>query len=253
MNSLTERSKGFIMQRTLGVLVGVLFVTGCGTADPAPCQIQSAANGGYFVRLLRTTAAAPGCDTDTPEQIGDQWIFDVYETDPTNIQNFTVIGYSVILGQPADPPNSGSAPLYARAQFTTVNPDSSNLCILNDATMTGTTADPNGVQGVYQIANWVWLSSALYLGTEFKADVVWSTGACTANYTAQAIDPPITCESNADCDPFAQPFSSGINPDFDQNCIIGEAWTTQLTGDDTVGVCFFQKEFPSTGGYQSGQ
>jgi hypothetical protein len=263
MNSLTERSKGFIMQRTLGVLVGVLFVTGCGTADPAPCQLQSPFNGGYAVRMLRTAPAATGCDTLTPEQIGDLWIFDVYETDPTNIQNFTVIGYSTILGQPPDPPNSGSSPLYGRAQFTTIGPAADNTCILNDMTMNRAVADPGTPpvppddpgtpghpQGEYQIGNFVWLNSALYLGTEFKGDVVWSTGACSAQYSALAIDPPVQCESDADCDPFGQPFGSGINPDYDQNCVLGEAWTTQLTGDDTVGICFFQKEFPSTGGYQ---
>ncbi len=149
------------MQRTLGVLVGVLALAGCGTADPAPCQIQSAANGGYYVRLLRTAAATAGCDTDTPAQIGDQWIFDVYETDPTNITNFSVIGYSTILGQPPDPPNSGSSPLYTRSSFTSRNPAADNTCVLGDATMTGTAADPNGVEGKYQIGNWVWLRLGL--------------------------------------------------------------------------------------------
>ena len=119
----------------LGVLVVVL--AGCGTTAPAPCQIQAASNGGYAVRLLRTTTnVTPACDTPTgtPAQIGDSWIFDVYETDPTNSAIFTVIGYSANLGLPD--PNVGSSPLYARAQFTSVNPAADNTCALANATMT---------------------------------------------------------------------------------------------------------------------
>jgi hypothetical protein len=248
MNSLTERSKGFTMKRAsiLGALVVAL--AGCGTTSPAPCQIQSASNGGYAVRLLRTAGQTitPACKTPTgtPEQIGDSWIFDVYETDPTNAAIFTVIGYSANLGLPD--PNVGSSPLYARAQFTTVNPAPDSTCALANATMNA------GAGGKYDISNWIWNETAVYLGTEFKADVTYTVGACTATYAAQAITPPVQCGANADCDPFAQPFSSGINPDYNQNCILGQAWTTQLTGDPATGICFFQEPFPSTGGYKSG-
>jgi len=241
------------MQRasvTVGVLVGLLALTGCGTTAPAPCQIQSPANGGYLVRLLRTPGQTitPACDvpTGTPSQIGDNWLFDVYETDPTNPSVFTVIGYSTIIGLPD--PNVGSSPLYGRAQFTTANPAADSTCALANMTMNGTSAGT----GTYAISNFIWQETAVYLGTEFKADVTYTIGACSATYAAQAITPPVQCTANADCDPFAQPFSSGINPDYNQNCIIGQTWTTQLTGDPGVGICFFQEQFPSTGGYKSG-
>lgn len=225
----------------------VVALAGCGTTAPAPCQIQSASNGGYAVRLIRTTTnVTPACDTPagTPAQIGDSWIFDVYETDPNNPAIFTVIGYSGNLGLPD--PNVGSSPLYARAQFTTENPAADQTCALANATMNA------GAAGKYDIANWIWLETALYLGTEFKADVTYTVGACSATYSALAITPPVQCSANADCDPFAQPFSSGINPDYNQNCVIGQAWTTQITGDPATGICFFQDQFPSTGGYKSG-
>lgn len=250
MNSLTERSKGFTMKRAsiLGALVVVLGA--CGTTSPAPCQIQAASNGGYAVRLLRTTTnVTPACNTPTgtPAQIGDSWVFDVYETDPTNSAIFTVIGYSVNLTPDGLPdPNVGSSPVYARAQYTTVNPAADSTCALANATMNA------GAVGKYDISNWIWQETAVYLGTEFKADVTYTVGACSATYTAQAITPPVQCGSNADCNPFAQPFSSGINPDYNQNCVLGEAWTTQLTGDPATGICFFQDPFPSTGGYKSG-
>ena len=77
------------MQRaSFGVLLGVLVLAGCGSTAPAPCQIQAPGNGGYLVRLLRTAGQTitPACDAPgfTPEQIGDNWIFDVYETDPND-------------------------------------------------------------------------------------------------------------------------------------------------------------------------
>ena len=57
------------------------------------------------------------------------------------------------------------------------------------------------------------------------------------------------CESDADCDPFKQPFSSGIFSAFDQGCT--DPWTAAVTsylgatGYPSAGVCFLKKAFPS--------
>ena len=67
--------------------------------------------------------------------------------------------------------------------------------------------------------------------------------------------PPVPCGTNADCDPFAQPFGSGINPDYNTECSL-QPWAQQaaslFTGDPpdpATGLCFFKEPFPSTGGF----
>jgi hypothetical protein len=62
------------------------------------------------------------------------------------------------------------------------------------------------------------LGGAAYQNAEFKANVTYTAGACTAEYTVQALSPAVGCESDEDCDPFKQPFSSGIFSTFDQGC-----------------------------------
>ena len=52
-------------------------------------------------------------------------------------------------------------------------------------------------------------------------------GTCTAEYTVQALSPAVGCESDADCDPFKQPFSSGIFSTFDQGCKT-DPWTAPV-------------------------
>jgi len=80
------------------------------------------------------------------------------------------------------------------------------------------------------------------------------------NYTAQALQPPVPCTSTADCDPFVQPTPSGINPLYDQGCNLDQ-WAkdaAKLAVEDFIGgtykgqgICFFNKEFPSLGGFHN--
>ena len=59
------------------------------------------------------------------------------------------------------------------------------------------------------------------------------------------------CDSDADCDPFTQPFSSGIFSPFDQGCH-KDTWTAPVVaylndanGTSFGGVCFLNKPYPS--------
>jgi hypothetical protein len=97
----------------------------------------------------------------------------------------------------------------------------------------------------YSVSNLVALGSAATQNAEFKADVTVAQGGCTAAYTAQALSPAVGCASDHDCDPFKQPFSSGIFSVFDQGCHT-DPWTATVAASfGTPGVCFLNKPFPS--------
>jgi hypothetical protein len=240
MNATLETSQGKkTMKRvsifSLAILVTAL--TGCESAVPAVCQIGSSFTGGYAVRLTRTgSASSPACDTadTTPAVFGDNWIFDPY----AGADGTLIIGYSATLGLP-DPPDPASA-LYGKGYFTALYPDGDDNCTINNFNMS------DGADS-FAVTDMVWLNTSKYLGAEFKGNVQVARGGCTADYTALAIWPPVTCETDDDCNPFGQPVGSGINPDFNQGCTI-EPWTEALSGDPAVGICFFKAEYPSLGG-----
>ncbi len=240
MNATLETSQGKKTMKRVSIFSLALLVTaltGCSSAVPAVCQIGSSFTGGYGVRLTRTSTPTAGCDTPdgTPAVFGDNWIFDPY----AGADGTLIIGYSATFGLP-DPPDPASA-LYGKGYFTALYPDGDDNCTIDNFNMT------NGVDS-YAVTQMVWLNTAKYLGAEFKGNVHVIRGGCTGDYTALAIWPPIACETNADCDPFAQPVGSGINPDFNQSCI-HEPWTEVLTGDPALGFCFFNEEYPSLGGF----
>jgi hypothetical protein len=255
MNATLERSQGKITMKRASITLAILAtaLTGCESAVPAVCQIGSSFTGGYGVHLTRTGTPTVGCDTPTgtPADIGDLWVFDPY----AGAQGTLIIGYSTNIGGPMtgvpDPPDPNS-PLYGKAYFTSLYPDGDDNCTIDSMNMS------NGTDS-YAITQMVWLNTAKYLGAEFKANVNVTRGGCTATYTAQAMWPPVACAENAECDPFAQPVGSGINPEFNQSCT-QDPWAKDVAviindifhGEDPnpdLGLCFFNAEYPSLGGF----
>lgn len=256
MNATLEMSQGSTTMKRVSVFTIAILVTaltGCESAVPAVCQIGSSFTGGYAVHLTRTGTPQAGCDTPvgTPADIGDLWVFDPY----AGAQGTLIIGYSANIGGPLtgvpDPPDSNS-PLYGKAYFTSLYPDSEDNCTMDSMNMS------NGTDS-YAITQMVWLNTSKYLGAEIKGNVSVTRGACTADYTVQAMWPPVLCTANADCDPFAQPVGSGINPEFDQGCNL-DPWAQEVGvivndlfhGDDPapgLGICFLNQEYPSLGGF----
>ena len=233
-------------KRFVLLAVGALamLATGC-SQSLTPCQLQASATGGYVVKLTRVGAASsPACDADTatPAIFSDVWVFDQY-TDRL------IVGKSVLIPHPATSvPNS---PVYGKGHFTTDLPDNSSprICKVDTlTTMTNGEAAPDLLS--YAVTNMQFLSGTDFLGTEWKGDVVVNRGGCTANYTAQALAPPVGCEEAADCDPFHQPFSSGIQSNYQQTCVL-DTWTAGAAGFlGSSGVCFLTAEFPSLGAFQ---
>jgi len=222
------------------VAAAALAATGCGSMTAADCQLQSSANGPYALKFTQAGAiTGAGCTTaDTPDVFGDLWTFDPYD-------NGLIVAYPNS-GPLPDPPNPADA-VYGKGKFKTAFPEADQTCTVdalkNDA---GGPMDLGGGKS-YAPTNVVFLNTALYLGTTFKADVAYTNGACSRPYTVQAIIPAVACTTKEDCDPFAQPFSSGINSAYDTDCN-QETWATDLMGGD--GLCFFVGEFPGTGGWK---
>ena len=232
------------------VLVTVLVLTGCPTQSLPECQTAPA--GTYGIRMLRVSQPSVGCDNNagTPAQIGDQWTFDMYETDGGF--GYYVLGFSGLLGQPD--PNTGSSPLYGKSQFTTLYPTSGASTSAGGTCQLGALSFNGGAAGKYDVTNFTWQEGAYYQGDSFKGDVTWDNGAgCSAQYSMVGLFPIATCASNADCDPYNQPPGSTlVNPAYTQNCVIGPKWVVDITTDPAVGVCYFVNEWPSNGGYDAG-
>ncbi|HUM10444.1 MAG TPA: hypothetical protein VLT82_05790 [Myxococcaceae bacterium] len=228
------------MSRVLVIVALSLVAAGCGTQTPADCQLQSSANGPYALKFSQA-GAGTGCTATTgPDTFGDLWQFDPFE-------NRLIVAFSALNSTLPSPPNPND-PIYGKGHFSEQFPDANDLCSVPDFTRMQVDATH-----AYAVTNLQFLNTALYLGTEFKADVTYTNGACTRPYTVQAINPAHVCAAKADCDPFAQPFASGVNSLYDQGCNL-EQWAQDLAaalgGDPGTGICFFNAAFPSLGGWK---
>jgi hypothetical protein len=222
------------MRTTLLCLL--LAVTGCGTAVQPECQMLPSAQGGYVLRFTRTAAAAAGCEAQNPDETSDLWVFDT-------LANSQVRAHSIAMPYPDPPVDPLPANFVGAGVFTSREADSNALCHVASLT---TMSDGSGATLLsYSVTDMESLGSAAFQNAEFKANVSVTSGACTAAYTVQALSPAVGCESDADCDPFKQPFSSGIFSTFDQGCH-KDAWTAPVANYlGASGVCFFNQPYPS--------
>lgn len=212
----------------------LLAAAGCGSMAPPECQMLPSAQGGYVLRFTRVGAASAGCDTATPAETSDIWIFDTLANSEVRAHAALSMAYT---GNEPDPLPSG---LVGAGKFAQRDADADGLCKIQSLT---TMSDGSGLS--YALRNLEALGGAAYQNAEFKADVTLTSGACTAEYTVQALSPAVGCESDADCDPFKQPFSSGIFSTFDQGCKT-DPWTAPVaTAFGSSGVCFFNQPYPS--------
>jgi len=211
----------------------LLVLTGCGSVVQPECQMMPSAQGGYVLRLTRVGAAGTGCDTATPQETSDIWIFDTLADSEVRAHSALAMAFT---GNEPDPLPPG---LVGAGRFTQREADADGNCkIQSITTMTDGTLS-------YALTNFESLGGAPYQNAEFKADVTLTQGACNAAYTVQALSPAVACDSDEDCDPFKQPSGSGIFSVFDQGCK-KDPWTAPVaTALGKTGVCFFNKEYPS--------
>jgi len=157
------------------------------------------------------------------------------------------------------PPGDDGGPdsaVLAHGTFSDV-PDADNICTISDMTSMSGVTDPDllefaGINLTYHPSNLRFLDGARYQGSTFEGNVDITFDTCTGSYTMQGLTPsPLslgTCVDDTLCDPFGDPaagiLASGINPDYAVACVKEEWVTTFLTGDPTLGICFFTKPFP---------
>src|SRR5262249_4639151 len=227
----------------MAVLLAIaVFTTGCPATVQSDCQTLPSAQGSYVLRFTRSGDATAGCETQTPAEMSDLWLFDT-------LADGQIRAHSVRLPYPDPPPDTLPPNLIGAGKFTTREADSNDRCRVES--LTTMSDDSSGTLLSYEVSNMEWLGGATYQGAEFETDVRVTVGSCTADYTAQALSPAVGCETDHDCDPFKQPFSSGIFSVFDQGCT-SAPWTAAVTdylsnliGDTVTGVCFFRQPFPS--------
>ena len=212
----------------------LLLVTACGSMVQPECQMLPSAQGGYVLRFTRTGSAAPGCDTATPAETSDIWIFDTLANSEVRAHAALTMPYA------PDAPDPLPAGLIGAGRFTQRDADADARCHIESFT-----AMTEGTGLTYEMRNFESLGSAATQNAEFKAEVTMTVGTCTAEYTVQALSPAVPCESDADCDPFKQPFSSGIFSVFDQGCTTASWAAPVTTFFESSGVCFLNQPYPS--------
>jgi hypothetical protein len=222
---------------TTGCMLGaLLLLSGCPSPAPADCQTLPPAQGGYVLRFVRAGPAAPGCDTATPSETSDLWIFDT-------IASSQIVVHAALSMPYPDLPAPTPPGVIGQGKFTSAQVDPSNSCQV--ASISTMTSGSGASLLSYAAHDMEWLAGPTYQGAEFKANVTVTAGTCTADYQVQALSPAVGCESDADCDPFKQPFSSGIFSVFDQSCKT-DPWTAPIADYlGASGVCFFNQPYPS--------
>ena len=191
---------------TLGAVVALVTLAwGVRPRTPAHCQIQSSGNGPYTIKFTNTGTAT----TDCPAEFGDQWFFDNFSGGLVAIRSVATNLPTLPDGGSTADPNSS---VYGKGKFSTSDPDSNQLCIVPQ--LEKPFDGPNGRS--YNLSNLSFLSTALYIGTEWKSDVSYTpAGGSACTYTTQGINPTTQCASNADCNPTSEPINSGVNYMYD--------------------------------------
>jgi len=244
MHSNHKRTSSLLVL-ALGTLSAGLL--GCPTAAPAPCIIQRPPLQGYTMKFTLNGTAPAGCENTLPAIFGDNWRFDGFADN-----NIWVKSDSMIYPDEGGP----NSPVLGHGVLSQV-PDADNICTIPDMTpMHSPDAPwigPPEIDLTYHAKNLRFLDGARYQGSTFEGEVDVTIDGCTGNYAVQGLTPsPIgsvgPCDTDAVCDPFGDPangiFPSGLNPDYAIACI-KEDWVTNfLTGDPTLGICFFTKPFP---------
>jgi hypothetical protein len=223
----------------------VLILAGCPSPVPADCQtlttipMNGVQQDGYVLRFVRMSAVSAGCETATPDERSDVWVFNT-------VADSKILAHSVSMPFPdvdTLPPD-----LIGSGTFTTREADAADFCYV--PSLTTMSDSSSGTLLSYATSNMRFLGGAAFQGAEFEADVTVTVGTCSADYKVQALSPVVGCAGDSYCDPFKQPFSSGIFSGFDQGCT-SAPWTAAVTsylrdtGYPSTGVCFLKKPFPS--------
>ena len=229
------------MPRLLRVAASVVLplLAGCAETFPTACQTLFTApnevvSDGYVIRFIRAGPAAAGCESATPAETSDLWLF-------STLAEGVVAAHSVTMpfteGEPTPAGLVGTG-TFARPQV-----DSQGFCDISELTLM--TDDRSGTLLSYATRDLRFLGAPAYQGAEFEGKLTMTVGSCVAEYDVQALSPAVPCVDDGDCDPFRTPLSSGIPSGLDQGCS-SEPWTAAAAADiGATGICFLRQPFPS--------
>lgn len=145
----------------------------------------------------------------------------------------------------------------AMGHFKTMNPDERGICdVVNIAdgyetydAIPGDPGDPDaGIDPTPDVpettVRHAWenvrvLSTAQIQGTLLDGEVTVTQDGCTAKYHVYAVNPIVLCQSDADCDPAADPANgratgSGMNPVYSPRCKFLPANTTATAAEEVM-------------------
>jgi hypothetical protein len=217
----------------------LLLLPGCAEAIPTACQTLFTApndvvSDGYVLRFVRAGPVAAGCESATPAETSDLWLF-------STLAEGVVAAHSVAMPFPEGEPTP--AGLVGTGTFARPQVDSEGFCDIPDLTLM--TDDRSGTLLSYEARDMRFLGAPAYQGAEFEAKVTMTVGSCVAEYNVQALSPAVPCLDDGDCDPFRTPLSSGIPSGLDQGCT-SEPWTAAVIEDlGVTRICFLRQAFPS--------
>jgi len=255
------------MIRKVVVMALAVFASGCASqVDADSCVLQVPGFGGYAVKMT-LQGTTPGC----PATIGDTWYMDIYSGSglPAGAPWIFNSGSDDTISNPRVP----SDPAFGRGAFTSSQPDSSGICTMPTVTpfVVRSTTPNSAPSGTYAMTNLRALGTPVYLGTQFVADLTFTSATCAGGkYVAQGMAPPVQCTAATAsiCDPFAQP-PNAVNPGYNQGCDTS-SWAFESAvafnkandiynngtppantpqPDPGTGVCFLKAPFPSLGSY----
>jgi hypothetical protein len=242
----SKTMKTSFIRCSMGILAAGLLLPACGGDITGTCLVQRRALGGYGIVFDRQGAATGGgtCDTTLPARLGDTWTFDKYGADQTDLfmrplsltaRERDTSGSQAFLTESLDPAH----PDLASAKIG-LAPDANGICAVpsmtevrqdivfedvddtdpdNPIDLGPEPANPRSIT----VTSLKFLSSAQFQGSQMEVAATYTNGSCSANYTGIGITPLVSCASDTDCDPFADPAAgratgSGINPAYPVTC-----------------------------------
>jgi len=254
--------------RRLVVVVGAFLALGtqlgCSNDITTACIVQRSAGGvTYLVRLDQTGPSTGACTGGPlPDLSRDRYRMDKVGADQTTFQmradSIRPRDDTTTPGTPVDIPNAldpdPAHRLYAETTIPAV-PDADEICPIADVPeirqdflfTSEVQANTPRIRSI-KLNDLKFLDGADFQGTQFVADAVYTLDDCSRSYTARGLSVTQTCAQVSDCDPTPDPAAGkfgGINSRYSITCDQGAGSFGELvTGDPTVGVCFFDKPFP---------
>ena len=225
----------------------VALLAACGGDVNTSCLVQRPTLGGYLFVMDRTgpVSGGAGCDDSVlPPRQADNIRFDKLGAQQLEVvfraESMLPVDADGNVDFPATTGDVGRGEIGA-------TPDAQGICTVSSFTTANAVPalsdgnPPNPPRSI-TLSNTRFLSAPAYQGSQAESDATYTIGACSANYHGLMLTPIVTCRTDADCNPFADPANgraagSGVNPLYPVSCNMEVG---ALFGEDPgTGICWF--------------